>query len=160
MRKIGFGGGCHWCTEAVFSNLLGVTSVLQGWIKSSKGDATEFSEAVIVKFDETLMPLDVLIEIHLHTHSATAQHSMRWKYRSAVYTFTQEQESQSKMILEEKQSLFEKPLVTKVYPFKSFQLNKEEYLHYYEKNASGAFCKRYIEPKLQLLLAKYNKYTK
>ena len=156
MQKIGFGGGCHWCTEAVFSALAGVETVLQGWISSAK--AIELSEAVIVKFDPQVIPLEVLIEIHLFTHSSTASHSMRGKYRSAIYTFDEESQKISEQILLQKQTLFEKPLVTKVYPFKNFQLNKEQYLNYYEKNSSGAFCQRYIEPKLQLLLQKYTQH--
>ena len=47
MKKIGFGGGCHWCTEAIFQALNGVESVEQGWI-SSLNPYDTFSEAVIV----------------------------------------------------------------------------------------------------------------
>lgn len=76
LKKIGFGGGCHWCTEAVFQSLKGVKSVQQGWI-ASKNEHFEFSEAVIVDFDPSSIPLKVLIEIHLHTHKSTSEHSMR-----------------------------------------------------------------------------------
>ena len=160
MQKIGFGGGCHWCTEAVFSALIGVQKVAQGWISSSAPDAGSFSEAVVVKFDPDQIPLHILIEIHLLTHSATANHSKRGKYRSAIYTFSEDMQSICEEILEDKQALFEKPLITKVYPFKSFKLNKEEYLNYYRKNREGIFCQRYIEPKLQLLLEMYGSYIK
>ena len=50
MKKIGFGGGCHWCTEAIFQALNGVESVEQGWI-SSLNPYDTFSEAVIVHFN-------------------------------------------------------------------------------------------------------------
>lgn len=159
MQKIGFGGGCHWCTEAVFNNLAGVQNVLQGWISTAQIDADTLSEAVIVQYNPDLIELDTLIEIHLLTHSSTANHSKRGKYRSAIYTFCTETESLSKEILEQKQALFEKPIITKVYPFKSFKSNKEEYLNYYEKNKTGAFCQRYIAPKLKLLLTKYPSHS-
>lgn len=51
-EKIGIGGSCHWCTEAIFQSLIGVEEVLQGWIHSD-GEATTFSEAVVITFDNS-----------------------------------------------------------------------------------------------------------
>ena len=64
MKKIGFGGGCHWCTEAVFQSVEGVENVEQGYI-ASEGDASEFSEAVIVHYHSKKAFLERLIKIHL-----------------------------------------------------------------------------------------------
>jgi len=160
MQKIGLGGGCHWCTEAVFASLKGVKKVEQGWINSTNHEASEFSEAIIVHFDPKLTDLDVLIEIHLLTHNSTSNHSMRKKYRSAIYTFDDKNIDLIKSILAKKQKLFKKPIVTKIYPFKSFKLNSEKFLDYYKKNKNNQFCNRYIEPKLKLLLEKYSDHTK
>ena len=82
MTKIGFGGSCHWCTEAIFQSLRGVREVLQGCIAT---DGDDFSEAVIVAFDENEIALNDLVAVHLATHSCTSEHSMRRKYRSVVY---------------------------------------------------------------------------
>jgi len=71
IEKIAMGGGCHWCTEAVFQSLKGVQLVEQGFI-ASHGNSDKFSEGVIVHFDPHLIPLEVLIEIHLHTHQCTS----------------------------------------------------------------------------------------
>ena len=158
--KVAFGGGCHWCTEAVFLSLKGVEKVEQGWVSSSLEEAKEPSEAVIVYFDVLLISLDVLVEIHLFTHNSTSNHSFRKKYRSAVYSFTPSQEKEIQAILLKKAKLFESPIVTKVYPYKSFKLNSEKYLNYYEKNREKAFCKTYIDPKLSLILKKYGTYVK
>ena len=95
ISKIGFGGGCHWCTEAIFQSLIGVENVQQGWI-ASNGDNSSFSEAVIVEYNATIIPIEVLIEIHLHTHKSTSSHSMRKKYRSAIYVFNKENAEISK----------------------------------------------------------------
>lgn len=160
MKKIAFGGGCHWCTEAVFESLRGVNKVEQGWVNSTDEEAQSLSEAVIVHFHEDLIPLEILIKIHLLTHNATSNHSMREKYRSAIYTFSKEQKELSQAILTEEQKLFDKPLITQVYPFESFKLNKETFLHYYKSNPDKPFCKRYIKPKLQLLLEKYADHVK
>jgi peptide-methionine (S)-S-oxide reductase len=58
--KIGFGGGCHWCTESVFQSLKGVQKVEQGWIASTN-ENDSFSEAVLVYFDETTIDIKVLL---------------------------------------------------------------------------------------------------
>ena len=160
MQKIAFGGGCHWCTEAIFQSLIGVSKVEQGWVSSTLISATTPSEAVIVHFDDSLISLNILTEIHLFTHNATSNHNFRQKYRSAVYTFSKPQQLEAQSILEEKQKLFEKPLVTKVYPFGEFKLNDEQYLDYYKSNPDKPFCQARIEPKLRVLLEKYSKFTK
>ncbi|MFV8270119.1 peptide-methionine (S)-S-oxide reductase [Flavobacterium sp. GT2N3] len=56
IKKVGFGGGCHWCTEAYFQSLKGVEIVEQGWI-SSKFPEDIFSEAVIVHYNPSVIPL-------------------------------------------------------------------------------------------------------
>ena len=158
MQRIAFGGGCHWCTEAIFQQLSGVSQVEQGWVSSTHLEATTPSEAVIVHFDSTYISLDILTEIHLFTHNATSNHSFREKYRSAVYTFSDIQEKEAQNILKQKQKLFNKPLVTKVYPFGEFKLNDKTYLNYYKSNPDKPFCQVRIEPKLQILFQKYHMY--
>lgn len=156
MEEINFGGSCHWCTEAVFASLKGVEHVSQGWIASS--DAIEkFSEAVIVKFDPSLISLEVLIAVHLHTHSSTSLHSMRSKYRSAVYCMSQDQEKASSQIISNLQSEFSKPIITEVVPFGAFKLNKEEYLNYYFSDPSKPFCENVVNPKLKELMKRFSK---
>jgi len=160
MQKIAFGGGCHWCTEAIFQSLTGVSKVEQGWVSSTLPHASTPSEAVIVHYDEKKISLDTLTEIHLHTHNATSNHTFRTKYRSAVYTFSKPQQLEAQTILNEKQKLFEKSLVTKVYPFGDFRLNDEQYLDYYKSNPEKPFCQVRIEPKLRVLLERYGEYVK
>ncbi|MEG9328534.1 peptide-methionine (S)-S-oxide reductase [Salinimicrobium catena] len=147
-RKIGLGGGCHWCTEAVFQAVKGVENVEQGYI-ASEGDAREFSEAVIVHFNPEIVSSEDLIRIHLHTHNSTSDHSFRKKYRSAVYYFSSEDEKVVKKILEKQQPEFEKKIITEVLPFKEFKPSRESLQNYYRKNPDAPFCKRFIEPKLK-----------
>lgn len=155
--KIGFGGSCHWCTEAIFQSLIGVQEVKQGWI-ASKED-TAYSEAVIVVFDQKFIDTQILVEIHLRTHSSTSEHSMRKKYRSAVYVFSKEQFQLCKNIMATLQKQFAKPLITQVQYFESFKLNTSTYLDYYYKNPEKPFCKNFIDPKLVKLRAQFGKYV-
>jgi peptide-methionine (S)-S-oxide reductase len=154
MQKIGFGGSCHWCTEAIFRSLRGVSSVEQGWI-ASDGENSTPSEAVIVHFDPGKINLKTLISIHLHTHSCTAEHAMRSKYRSAVYTFNQEQAREGEKVIKDLQADFEAPIITKVLPFQSFKVNEEHYLDYYYKDPSKPFCQNIVNPKLKELLNRF-----
>lgn len=155
-EKIGFGGGCHWCTEAVFQSLKGVFEVQQGWI-SSDNENDSFSEAVIVHFDTSEIDLATLTAIHLYTHSCTSEHPMRKKYRSAIYTFSKSQEINAVEIMKALQSDFEKPVLTKILLFVKFKENQELYQNYYQKNAGNQFCERYINPKLNLLMKRFSK---
>lgn len=159
LEKIGMGGGCHWCTEAVFEALKGVHRVEQGFV-SSTGKDDALSEAVIVYFDPTIIPLKILIEIHLYTHKSTSNHSMRSKYRSALYSFSNEQQEKAEGFLIELQPEFQEKLVTKVYSFKNFEPSPEPFQNYYSSNPERPFCQTYITPKLKLLLRQFNKYVK
>lgn len=153
--KVGLGGGCHWCTEAVFQALKGVIKVKQGWISAS--EAKEFSEAIFLHFDPEEISLKELIEVHLLTHKSTSDHSMRKKYRSAVYTFTEAQKMEADKILGLLQKDFQDTLITGVYSYKEFKMSPESFQNYYQKNPNKPFCKTYIDPKLQMLLRKFPK---
>lgn len=155
---IAFGGGCHWCTEAVFQSLIGVENVAQGWVQSTDENDT-FSEAVIVEFDPTSIPLKVLVEIHLRTHKSTVQHSMRKKYRSAIYYYNQSQQQEVSKILATLQADFEDTIITQILPFVAFKASREEITNYYYSNPKKPFCKQFINPKLKLLLNEFSEFA-
>ncbi|GAA5031571.1 peptide methionine sulfoxide reductase MsrA [Marivirga lumbricoides] len=157
--KIGFGGGCHWCTEAIFQSLKGVLEVKQGWINSDAPN-NNFSEAVIVRFNKKVITQRMLVSIHLHTHSCTSAHAMRNKYRSAVYTFSEEQRKKVTTDLTQLQNDFVNPIITEAIPFRNFKLNKQTFLNYYYKNPEKPFCQTYITPKLRILMNKYRNVVK
>ncbi|MGV2989840.1 peptide-methionine (S)-S-oxide reductase [Vibrio sp. E150_011] len=154
VSKIGLGGGCHWCTEGVFESLTGIKEVKQGWI-ASIDDHAALSEAIEVYFDQSVISLQTLIEIHLHTHASTSNHSMREKYRSAIYTYNDNQNQEAKNIVGVLQSDFDEAIITQVLPFYAFKANKDEFQHYLYNSPDKPFCKTYIHPKLRLLLARF-----
>lgn len=154
--RIGLGGGCHWCTEAVFQSLKGVLRVEQGFISSFDKNSS-FSEAVMVNFDSNTIDLKDLIEIHLHTHKSTSNHSFRKKYRSAIYYFETNQREEIQKHLNLLQLDFEGKIITQNLEFNKFESSRTELLNYYQNNPEKPFCKRYIHPKLELLKNKYAK---
>jgi len=158
MNRIGFGGGCHWCTEAVFQSLRGVILVEQGFISSTEPNCS-FSEAVIVSYDSLTLDIKSLIEIHVRTHSSTSEHRLRDKYRSAIYFFSDSQSRAALKALHDIQRDFKKELITLVLPFVSFRESNERYRNYYQQGPERPFCQRYIDPKLQLIKSEYSQLT-
>lgn len=156
IKKIGLGGGCHWCTEAVFQHIKGVITVEQGFI-SATGNAASPSEAVIITYDAAKISLKILIEIHLLTHNSTSNHSFREKYRSAIYYFEQASRQASEKILQELQQDFEEEIITKILPFKTFKPSEERFRNYYQQDPNRPFCQRFIHPKLKMLQQKFKK---
>lgn len=157
-KKIALGGGCHWCTEAVFQSLKGVEKVEQGFV-SPLEDLNSYSEAVIVHYNIDLIHLEDLIAVHLHTHKSTSNHSFRKKYRSAVYVFDQEDLEKSEMGIKDLQTNFKEKLITKVHRFGKFKASEIQFHDYYFNNPEKPFCETYISPKLQMLKQKFGKLT-
>lgn len=154
MDKIGFGGGCHWCTEGVFQALRGVHQVEQGFIQSS-APADTWAEGVVVTFDPALISLAVLSEVHLRTHSATRARPVRSKYRSAIYIFAEEQrEIASHEIAELAQDLG-KPVHTLVIPFVGLEASEARFQNYYRTDPTRPFCRTYIDPKLAFIRQRF-----
>ena len=154
-QRIGFGGGCHWCTEAVFQALRGVQQVEQGFIQSLPPDDA-YSEAVLVSFDPDVIQLADLIEVHLRSHASTSQHTMRGKYRSAIYVFSPNQDREANAILTHLQQDFEAPIVTRVFPYAGFKASQERFRNYFKRNSEKPFSKNYIDPKIDKLRANYS----
>jgi peptide-methionine (S)-S-oxide reductase len=149
IHKIGLGGGCHWCTEAVFQTVKGVEKVEQGYI-SSIIPHDSMSEAVIVHFDNSIIDLDLLIDVHLETHASEKLHSRRDEYRSAIYYVDEKMKSSLEEILISLSRKRNKNYITQILPFSEFKTSRESIQNYYQTRPDAPFCKRYIEPKLKI----------
>lgn len=158
VSKIAFGGGCHWCTEAVFQSIIGVEKVEQGYVASTTCNR-DLSEAIIVHYNGKCVTLSTLIEIHLLTHNSKSDHSMRKKYRSAIYTFSKTQQNSVTDLLKGFQLKFHNKLITKVLPFSYFKPSREALKNYYFKNPEKPFCETYINPKLKLILQQFSEHV-
>jgi len=157
-ERVGFGGGCHWCTEAVFQALRGVYHVAQGFLRSTPPH-NSWSEAVEVTFDPEVIPLDTLVEIHLSTHASTSAHKMRGKYRSAVYAFDKDQFDTLREILRAQQPELDALLQTRVLTHADFRLSEPRFQNYFTTNPDRPFCRTYIEPKLRMLRERFSEFA-
>lgn len=150
MERIGLGGGCHWCTEAVFQALIGVIRVDQGFIAAPAPDDS-LSEAVIVSFDPAAIALVDLIGVHLATHSSTSAHALRSRYRSAIYAFDAPQGDRAQAALATHSRQAGMEFVTRVLTFGHFSPSAPRYRNYYATDPARPFCQTHIDPKLALL---------
>jgi len=150
VEKIGFGGGCHWCTEGVFQALRGVIQVDQGFLRSDAPSDT-WAEGVVIEFDPTIIDLATLAEVHLRTHSANGSYSPEGRYRSAIYIFDADQRSAvARTIAALAQETNGAPR-TLVLAFRGFKPSDVRYHNYYRTDPDRPFCRRYIDPKLDYI---------
>ena len=158
MAKVGFGGGCHWCTEGVFQALRGVTQVDQGFLQST-APANTWAEGVIVTFDPTVIGLTTLSEVHLRTHSAKRARSLQSKYRSAIYIFEESQRHEAEQAIARLGEETGEAVHTLVLSFVGFSASDARYQNYYRTDPSRPFCQSSIDPKLAYIRQHYSKFA-
>ncbi len=157
MEKAVFGGGCFWCTEAVFKMLKGVTKVVPGYAGGTKEDATyekvatgrtEHAEVAYVEFDPMQVKYTDLLTVFFASHDPTTVNrqgnDVGPQYRSIVFCTTSEQERAARAYVAGIEGA-----VTEVVPLVEF-FPAENYHHdYYEAHKNQMYCQIIINPKLE-----------
>lgn len=162
-----FGGGCFWCTEAVFQALNGVELVLPGYMGGEKPNPTYFEicngdtghvEVVQINYDASVISFEELLLVFFKTHNPTTMNrqgnDVGTQYRSVVFYENDEQKQQAESVIQklEEEKVFDKPIITAVEPASAF-FEAEDYHHnYYKDNRLKPYCSVVIQPKLEKLL--------
>lgn len=167
-KKATFGGGCFWCTEAIFQQLKGVISIDSGYsggniknptYKEVSSGLTGHAEVIEVVYDPTKISFEDLIQIHLTTHNPTIVHKKGAdrgsQYRSIVFYRTEAEKDMIMKIISKIQKSFEKMIVTEVRLFESFYKAESYHQDYYISNPNKAYCQTVINPKLNKLKELY-----
>ncbi|MGD8841994.1 MAG: peptide-methionine (S)-S-oxide reductase MsrA [Gammaproteobacteria bacterium] len=157
-----FGGGCFWCTEAIFQELAGVRSVTSGYSGGDTPDPTYeavcrgrtgHAEVVQIEFDPAQISYADLVRIHLSTHNPTTpdrQGADRGtQYRSIILAHDDEQAAVAQQVIEEMAAAFDDPIVTEIKPLRSFHAAEAYHQDYYATNPDRPYCTAVISPKLQ-----------
>ena len=168
-----FGGGCFWCTEAVFQQLAGVSKVESGYSGGRTTNPTYHqvcsgetghAEVVQLTYDPNVISYADLLRIHLSTHNPTTLNQQGadrgTPYRSIILTHDSEQEATAKQVVEEMASAFDDPIVTEVKPFDIFYKAEGYHQNYYASNPAKAYCAAVISPKLQKFRALFKNRLK
>jgi peptide-methionine (S)-S-oxide reductase len=165
-----FGGGCFWCTEAVFQKVVGVSNVVSGYAggkienptyeKISMG-TTGHAEVIHITFDPQAVSYDQLLDVFFATHDPTTLNQQGYdkgtQYRSVVFTTTDEQLVivHQKIKQLEASGEFSNPIVTEVHPLETFFTAEEYHQNYYTQNQFQPYCQIVINPKLETLFATF-----
>lgn len=164
------GGGCFWCTEAVFRRVAGVLSVEPGYAGGTVpsptyaqvcGARTGHAEVVRVRFDPSVLTFGEILEIFFATHDPTTPdrqgNDVGPQYRSIVLARDAEQERVASEVIAglEADETFARPIVTEVERLETFWPAEEEHRDYYGRNAAQPYCAFVIAPKLAKLRTRF-----
>ena len=162
MRSLAtFGGGCFWCTEAIFRQLAGVLEVCSGYSGGNLEDpsyqqvcsgTTGHAEVVQITFDPTQVSYADLVRLHLASHDPTTLNrqgaDQGTQYRSVIFTHDEAQAIEARQAIADMQDLFAAPIVTEVQPFTAFYKAESYHQDYYARNPDAGYCRMVIAPKL------------
>jgi len=157
------GGGCFWCTEAVFSELKGVLKVEPGysggWVVNPTYEQvctgkTGHAEVVQITFEPNIISFREILMVFFSTHDPTTLNrqgaDVGTQYRSVIFYHDDAQKVTAEKLIRELsiEEKWKKPIVTKVEPYKSFFKAEEYHKDYFERNPEQTYCKLVIEPKM------------
>ncbi|MEQ6123585.1 peptide-methionine (S)-S-oxide reductase MsrA [Pseudotenacibaculum sp. MALMAid0570] len=160
-----FGGGCFWCTEAVFLEVKGIEKVVSGY---SGGNApgkptyrevcsglTGHAEVVQVTFDADIISYEDVLIIFMTTHDPTQLNrqgaDVGTQYRSVIFYHNNEQKKIAEVVIQQLADYFDQKIVTEVSPLDIFYDAEDYHQDYYNNNQEKGYCSFVITPKLQKL---------
>ena len=156
------GGGCFWCTEALFQMLPGVKSVASGYAGGTKPSPsyqdvfsgnTGHAEVIQIEFDPSVVSLDKILSTFWEAHDPTtlnqqgADHGTQ--YRSIILYNSEAQKAAAEKSKAEAQKHFNKPIVTEIVPLKAFYKAEGYHQDYYRSNPNQPYCRLVIQPKVE-----------
>lgn len=167
-----FGGGCFWCTEAVFQELKGVISVMPGYAGGTMGNpsyedvcggTTGHAEVIKITYNPELITYNDLLTIFFATHDPTTMNrqgnDVGTQYRSVVFYSIEDQKREAEAFIAKlKESGLE--VVTEVKPLEKFYEAEDYHREYYKRNSSAPYCQVVINPKLKKLQGKFAELLK
>lgn len=170
-----FGNGCFWCTEAIFQQLNGVTSVMPGYtggrVKNPTYEevctgTTGHAEAIQIKYDPSVITYRELLDVFFYTHDPTTLNrqgaDVGTQYRSAIFYHSKEQEQDAKAMIAQltAEGVYDNPIVTELSAFTVFYDAEDYHKNYYNNNKNQGYCRVVINPKLDKFMKKYGHKTK
>lgn len=164
------GGGCFWCLEAVFEQLVGIEKVESGYsggtvanptYRQVSSGTTGDAEVVQITFDPKVLSFKEILEIFFVVHDPTTLNrqgaDIGPQYRSAIFYHDQEQERTARQVIEEitRAKIWDDPIVTEVTPFGAFYRAEDYHQEYYRKNPLQPYCQVVIRPKVAKFRKRY-----
>lgn len=163
MQKVAFGGGCFWCTEAVFKMLKGVTKVLPGYAGGSKEDATYekvstgttgHAEVAYLEYDPEQVKFRDLLTVFFASHDSTTVNrqgnDIGPQYRSVIFYQSKEHKKEAEDFIKELNNSNSggSSVVTELFPLTEFFEAEDYHKNYFANHPEASYCRVIIHPKL------------
>lgn len=173
-ETIVLGGGCFWCTEAVFKMLKGVESVEPGYAgghvlnptytQVSTGE-TGHAEVIKIVYDPDVLSFEELLQVFFSSHDATTLNrqgnDVGPQYRSAIFYTTERQREKSQHYIDVlNKSASVKPIVTEVTALTNYFPAEDYHKNYFERNQGAGYCQLVIAPKVEKVGEKFKNLLK
>ncbi|MCS7188261.1 MAG: peptide-methionine (S)-S-oxide reductase MsrA [Bacteroidia bacterium] len=167
-----FGGGCFWCTEALFKLLKGVEMVFPGYAgghvpnpsyEQVCSKTTGHAEVVRVRFDPQVISYEMLVEYFFLTHDPTTLNrqgnDVGPQYRSVIFYHSEAQRETAERVKArlEAQKIFSKPIVTTIEPLTTFYPAEKYHWDYFSQHPDQPYCAFVIAPKVHKAREKFKK---
>jgi peptide-methionine (S)-S-oxide reductase len=159
-----FGGGCFWCTEAIYQDLKGVSEVKSGYsgghikdptYRQVTSGTTGHAEVIQFLFDPKIISFQELLEIFWSTHDPTTLNRQGAdsgpQYRSVVFYHNDEQKEQAEFFKNKlnEEKVFSKSVVTEITSFSNFYVAEDYHQNYFKDNGTQPYCQFVILPKVE-----------
>lgn len=170
LEVVTLGGGCFWCTEAIFTQLKGVEKVESGYsggnlenptYEQVSTGATGHAEAVQIAFDPGVISLEEVLQIFFSTHDPTTLNrqgpDVGTQYRSIIFYRDDQQKATAEQVMKEisEEKIYDAPIVTQLEPFKAFYPAEDYHRDYFKRHPEKAYCRLVIAPKIAKLRELY-----
>lgn len=175
MELATFGGGCFWCTEAIFEQLKGVQKVESGYsgghvenpsYNSVITGGSGHAEVIHITFNPKVLSFNELLDVFFNTHNPTTLNRQGadrgTQYRSAVFYHNDMQKNATNEMINglDKSGAFENKIVTEVTEFDAFYVAEDYHQDYYRNNKTQGYCQVVINPKLEKFQEMYKEKLK
>jgi len=172
-KRIVLGGGCFWCIEAIFSNVIGVISAKSAYSGGKRPNptyenvcsgATNHAEVVDIEYDDEVISLKTLLEIFFEIHDPTTLNQqgadIGTQYRSVIYYENDNEKEIIEDAIKEAQKKFTNKIVTEVAKLKEVYLAEDYHQNYYKNNPYQGYCQVVISPKIEKFKKRFPKLQK
>lgn len=164
LEKATLGGGCFWCTEAVYNEMRGIVEVVPGYsgghiknpsYKEVCTGRTGHAEVVQITYNPEEVSFSEILEVFFKTHDPTTLNrqgnDVGTQYRSAVFYHNPEQKQTAEKVIElfQQDAVYDDPIVTEVTAFDVFYVAEDYHHNYFERNKNQPYCQFVVAPKVE-----------
>jgi peptide-methionine (S)-S-oxide reductase len=155
------GGGCFWCTEAVYLEVGGVSRVESGYMggpvdhptyEQVCGGETGHAEVVRLEFDPARISYRDILEIFFTIHDPTTPNrqgnDVGTQYRSVIFTTSPEQEATARQVMAEMAGVWDAPIVTELLPAETWYKAEDYHQNYFAQHPLQGYCAFVVAPKV------------